>query len=236
MLRPAHLAPVGALLICLGLSACSGAEDPPAVTHRVIQGGAPGEAGEVLTQMPTIPDPEITAEDVAFVRHMIVHHGQALQMTELVDERTGREDVPLFAERIRLSQEDEIRLMEEWLQTHRLAVLRFDDADGGHGAHAVGEMPGMISEEQLAELADADGEDFDRLFLRLMYAHHDGAVTMVEDLQQGDQGTDPVLWNLVVDIDSDQRIEMDRILQMQEQMGAGDRGATEGSGGGTGSD
>lgn len=231
MQRPAYVVPFGALLICLGLGACSGAEQPPEPTHRIIQGGAPGQPGEVLTEMPSLPDVEVTADDVSFVRHMIVHHGQALQMTELVEERSGREDVPLFAERIHLSQEDEIRLMEEWLQTHRLAVLRIDDAGGGHGAHAVQNMPGMVTEEQLAQLAAADGEDFDRLFLRLMYAHHDGAVTMVEDLHQGEQGTDPILWNLVKDIDSDQRIEMDRILQMQGEMGLGDHGATEGAGG-----
>lgn len=217
-------------LVAVLLTACAGTEDAPAPTGRIIQGAAPGQAGAVLTEMPSMQPVEVTADDVSFMRHMIVHHGQALQMTELVGERSGRQDVPLFAERIHLSQEDEIRLMEEWLQTHRLAVLRIDDAGGGHGAHALGQMPGMITEEQLAELEAADGEDFDRLFLRLMYAHHDGAVTMVQDLQEGEQGTDPILWNLVTDIDSDQRIEMDRILQMQEEMGFGDRGATEGTG------
>lgn len=227
---------LAAAFVAVLLTACSGGEDLPAPTHRIIQGAAPGQTGAVLTERPSLPAPEITADDVDFVRHMIVHHGQALQMTELVEERSGREDVPLFAERIHLSQEDEIRLMEEWLQTHRLAVLRIDDAGGGHGAHAVGDMPGMISEEQLAELEAAPGEDFDRLFLRLMYAHHDGALTMVEELREGEQGSDPILWGLVTDIDSDQRIEMDRILQMQEQMGTGDRGAAEGSGGGTASD
>lgn len=212
------------------LTACSGEEDRPAPTHRIIQGAAPGVAGEVLTEVPSLPAPEITPDDVFFMRHMIVHHGQALQMAELVPDRTAREDLPLFAERIYMSQEDEIRLMQEWLQSHRLAVLRIDDEGGGHAAHVLSEMPGMISEEQLAELEAADGEDFDRLFLRLMYAHHDGALVMVEDLRQGDQGTDTILWNLVKDIDSDQRIEMDRMLQMQEEMGLGDRGAVAGPG------
>jgi uncharacterized protein (DUF305 family) len=222
---PRRTSGLAVALAAVLLTACSGTAEGPAPTHRVIQGAAPGEAGEVLTEMPSMPEVEITADDVSFMRHMIVHHGQALQMTELVEERSGRDDVPLFAERIHLSQEDEIRLMQEWLQTHRLAVLRIDDAGGGHGAHALDEMPGMITQEQLAELAAARGEDFDRLFLRLMYAHHDGALTMVDELQQGEQGSDPLLWNLVTDIDSDQRIEMDRILQMQADMGLGDRGA-----------
>lgn len=228
MVRAAAAAALSVVL--LGVAACSGAEEDPAPTQRIIQGGAPGEQGEVLTEVPTLPEPEITGDDVAFVRHMIVHHGQALQMTELVEERTARDDIPLFAERIHLSQEDEIRLMEEWLQTHRLAVLRIDEETGGHARHGTGDMPGMVTEEQLAELERADGESFDRMFLRLMYAHHDGAVSMVTDLQEGEQGGDPVLWNLVKDIDSDQRIEMDRILAMQQEMGHGDTGAVQGTG------
>lgn len=219
-----------AVAVLAVLSACSGSEAAPEPTHRILQGAAPGEASEVLTEMPSLPGPQISADDVDFVRHMIVHHGQAVRMTELVPDRSGREDVPLFAERIHVSQEDEIRLMEEWLETHRLEVLKIDEEAGGrHGGHAVGDdMPGMVTTEQLDELAEVSGEEFDRLFLRLMYAHHAGALVMVEELQQGEQGTDPVLWNLVKDIDSDQRIEMDRILGMQEEMGSGDRGAQSG--------
>lgn len=123
------------------VTACSGGEDLPAPTHRIIQGAAPGQSGTLLTERPSLPAPEITADDVAFVRHMIVHHGQALQMTELVEARSGREDVPLFAERIQLSQEDEIRLMQDWLQTP--AGGPADRRGGrGHGAHVVQEMPG----------------------------------------------------------------------------------------------
>lgn len=186
-------------------------------THTVLQAGAPGEPGVVLTEMPDLPEVEVTADDVAFIRHMIVHHGQALQMTELVPERTGREDVPLFAERIELSQEDEIRQMEEWLRDHATTILALDGEAGGHGGHAAEvpeDMPGMITDEQLAQLEAASGEEFDRLFLELMYAHHDGALTMVEELRQGDQSTEVVLWNLVQEIDGDQRIEMDRINLM----------------------
>ena len=199
------------------LAACS--SDEPMPEHRVLQAGAPGEQPVELTEMPTVPEPEITADEVTFVRHMIVHHGQALQMTELVPERTSRDDVPLFAERIHLSQEDEIRLMEEWLQDHSIEVLRIDQEDGGHGAHATPEdMPGMITEEKLTELEQASGEEFDRLFLELMYAHHEGAVQMVETLRQGEQSDDPVLFNLAREIDGDQRIEMDRIVGMLSEM------------------
>jgi uncharacterized protein (DUF305 family) len=197
----------------VALAACS--SDEPMPDHRVLQAGAPGEQPVQLTEMPTVPDAEITADEVNFVRHMIVHHGQALQMTELVPGRSSRDDVPLFAERIQLSQEDEIRLMEEWLQDHSIEVLRIDQQDGAHGAHATpDDMPGMITEEQLAELEQASGEEFDRMFLELMYAHHEGAVQMVQTLHQGEQSSEPVIFNLVREIDGDQRIEMDRIVGM----------------------
>lgn len=213
----AYLAP----LVCLALLTACSDEDEPMPDHPVLQAGAPGEDPVRLTELPTMPEVQITADEVQFVRHMILHHGQALQMTELVPERSSREDVPLFAERIHLSQEDEIRLMEQWLQDHRVAVLKIDQDGGGHGGHAALEdMPGTITEEQLAQLEQAQGEEFDRLFLELMYGHHEGAVLMVEQLQQGEQSTDTVLWNLVREIEGDQRIEMDRILQMLDQLDA----------------
>lgn len=190
--------------------------------YNIVQPGPPGDPGVLLTEMPEVAAPEITADDVKFVRHMIVHHGQALKMTELVPERSGRTDVPLFAERIQLSQEDEIGLMERWLADHKLAVLKLDEETGGHAGHAAGEvpddMPGMITEEQLAELEQARGEEFDRLFLELMYGHHAGALQMVEELRAGEQSDDVVLWRLVQEIDADQRIEMDRINEMLAEM------------------
>lgn len=212
---------LAAAFVAVLLTACSGGEDLPAPTHRIIQGAAPGQTGAVLTERPSLPAPEITADDVDFVRHMIVHHGQALEMTELVPTNGSRDDVALFAERINLSQEDEIRLMQEWLQDHRLTVLRIDDEQGGHAGHgAVMDMPGMITPEQLDELAASQGAEFDQMFLELMFDHHEGAVLMVEDLQQGQQSNEPVLWNLVKDIDGDQRIEMDRIVAMLADMNA----------------
>ena len=214
----AALATISATVLLVG---CSGSEEEPMPTHRIIQGAAPGQMGEVLTEMPTVEQEPVTADEVAFVRHMIVHHGQALEMTELVPTNGSRDDVALFAERINLSQEDEIRLMQEWLQDHRLTVLRIDDEQGGHAGHgAVMDMPGMITPEQLDELAAAQGPEFDRMFLELMFDHHEGAVLMVEDLQQGQQSNEPVLWNLVKDIDGDQRIEMDRIVAMLADMNA----------------
>lgn len=83
-------------------------------------------------------------------------------------------------------------------------------------------MPGVITDEQRAKLGELEGEDFDRMFLELMYAHHAGALQMVEELQQGDMSHEPVLRKLGRENDGGQRIEMDGIPQMPATMGGTD--------------
>ena len=143
-----------------------------------------------------------------------------------VPERSSRDDVPLFAERIALSQDEEIDLMQNWLRERGEPVL--DPTAGHHGAEAL--MAGMLTQAQLDELEAADGQEFDRLFLRFMYQHHQGAIDMVEELRAADGAQDSFIFRLSKDIDLDQRIEMDRIIEMQEKMGFGDRGTEVGSG------
>lgn len=194
-------------------------------TQRVIQPGAPGQPNQTLTAVPEVPD-LVTEADVTFVRHMLRHHAQALEITALVPDRTARTDIPLFAERIQISQEGEIDFMENWLRERDEPV---NDLTDEHG-HDEALMPGMLTEDQLAQLEAASGEEFDRLFLRFMYQHHAGAVQMVEELFEADGGQDSFVFRLVKEIDGDQRIEMDRILAMQAQMGLGDVGTQEGAG------
>lgn len=205
------------------LSGCtSGGADPApngTPTQRVIQPGAPGESNRSLTAPPAIPD-FVVAADVQFLQQMLQHHAQAVEMTALVPERSSRDDVRLFAERISISQDEEIDIMQSWLRERGEPVL--DPSGEHHGPD--GEMPGMLSQEQLAELEAASGQEFDRLFLRYMYQHHEGAVEMVETLHSDDGGQDSFVYSLVKEIDTDQRIEMDRILEMQKKMGFGDYG------------
>jgi uncharacterized protein (DUF305 family) len=223
--RPALTAAgLGAVLV---LGACTvGAADarPPATpTQNVIQPGAPGQPNQTLTAVPEAPDFVIDA-DAEFVRDMLQHHAQALEITRLVPERTSRADVPLFAERIEVSQEGEIDLMEGWLRERGEPVL--DPTRDHHSGDAP--MAGMLTREQLGQLEAASGEEFDRLFLRFMYQHHGGALQMVEDLFDAGGAQDAFVFRLVNEIDGDQRIEMDRILDMQSQMGFGDVGTVAG--------
>ena len=212
------LALTSVVTLGLALSGCSGDAEPETTTMptgNIVQGGAPGQPNTTLTELPEVPD-FVTENDITFVRSMLVHHAQALEMTEMVPERTSREDVPLFAERIELSQEDEIRLMENWLKERGEPI--FDPRQGsGHG-HSDVEMGGMLTDAQIERLRAADGEEFDEMFLQYMYYHHTGAVQMVEDLWNAEGAQDTFIFQLAKEIDGDQRIEMDRIVEMLADM------------------
>ena len=149
--------------------------------------------------------------DARFMRGMIAHHAQALEMTALVRARSGRQDVRLFAERMEVSQRDETALMRRWLRT-RGAEESEADAHHAHGGHA---MPGMLTAEEMARLAAATGAEFDRLFLELMIRHHEGALAMVAQLlaTQG-AGQDAELFQFASDVDADQRAEIARMRGM----------------------
>lgn len=185
---------------------------------RTVQPGAPGEEGRELTdeEAAEIEAPAHNPADTAFMQDMVVHHRQALDMTALVADRTGNDDLPLLAERITVSQEDEIAQVETWLTERGEDV----PAAGGemtaadHEHHA--SMPGMATPEQLAQLEAARDAGFDRLFLELMIAHHEGAIVMVDQLYTAGGGLEPAADRFAREVEADQRIEIDR---MQELLG-----------------
>jgi uncharacterized protein (DUF305 family) len=182
---------------------------------RTVQPGAPGEEGRELTddEAAAVGAPGHTAADTAFMQAMIAHHQQALDMAGLVAGRTGRDDLPLLAERIIESQEAEIELIEEWLTDRDEEV---PDEATDHGEHEG--MPGMATAAQLDELEAADGAAFDRLFLELMIAHHQGAVTMVTDLYADGGGLEPAADGLARGIEADQNIEIGRMQELLASM------------------
>ena len=181
------------LLLAAALSACAtAAREPgaaePAATHESAPRGH-------------------TDADVRFVREMIHHHAQALDMTDLVADRAESADIERIALRIEISQVDEIARMKRWLEK------RVGEAPEDHMHGAL--MPGMLTEEQMASLAAARGGEFDRLFLELMIQHHEGALVMVRELHAGGAGPqEPELFQLVSHIDADQRAEIARMRGM----------------------
>ena len=183
----------------------------------VVQPGAPGDPSRDVAASP-VKAPAVTAADIRFMQGMILHHAQAIEMVNLLKTRTKRDDMQLFAKRIEVSQNDEIRMMRTWLiDRHQPAPVPAQ----GHGqlmmisGEPMSPMPGMLTEPQMTALAAASGPAFDALFLAGMIQHHGGALKMVEDLFAAPGAAqDSVIFDFASHVDSDQRMEISRMRRM----------------------
>jgi uncharacterized protein (DUF305 family) len=148
--------------------------------------------------------------ETRFLQGMIGHHAQAVTMAALVESRTTSRVVRLIAERITVSQQDEIALMRRWLTAR--GVTPSDPAHAHHDLHGDHQMPGMLTTAQLDTLAAARGIDFDRAFLRYMIQHHKGAIVMVRELfATPGAGQESALNRFARDVSTDQRAEIARM-------------------------
>ena len=188
----------------------------------IVQPGAPGQDVKSLsaTEATQIADTAYSEDDVSFMQNMIPHHAQAVELANLVEGRTNTSDLIEISGRIKASQADEIKFMQDWLGERGKSAPKVGGEHAGHGAHGGGHvmteemmiMMGMASEDQITELAASKGVDFDRLFYTLMVRHHEGAVNMVEDLHsQPGSAYDPVLFDFTNDIVNDQTAEIKRM-------------------------
>ena len=199
-----------AILLVAGSDESGPARQADAAAANVVQAGAPGEPSRTLTsdELDDVRVPKHTPADVEFAQGMIHHHAQALQMAGFVPDRAIGRDVPLLAERIDVSQRSEIELMERWLTDRGEEVPDPQEHMHGHGGER---MPGMLTEAELARLEAASGPRFNRHFLRFMIRHHQGAITMVEQLRRANGGMEPEMDKLARDVETDQAIEMARM-------------------------
>ena len=207
----------------IGLIAAAGAamaQDAP-----IIQPGAPGQAARTLNaeEAARIASNRFSADDARFMQDMIVHHHQAVEMAALVRDRTNRPALVEIAGRIDASQADEIAFMQGWLRERGQAAPDPAAHAGHHGHHGHGQghgtMAGMATPEQMAELAAARGPDFDRLFLTLMIAHHDGALQMVQQLlSRPGSAYDPTLFRFVNDVRNEQQGEITRMTALSREL------------------
>lgn len=144
-----------------------------------------------------------------------MHHAQAVEMTDLIDSHTENKELRSLGARISRSQSDEINFMKRWLMTRGepVAPPMPETHAGMHGPNHQMLMPGMLTAKQMEALRKARGEDFDRLFLKGMIQHHNGALIMVKDLfDSAGAGQDAELFNFASDVDSGQRAEI-RVMQ-----------------------
>jgi uncharacterized protein (DUF305 family) len=196
-------------------------ESPPsdaAPSAVIVQPGAPGEASRVLTAAtvgtPVPPDRPANRE---FIQGMILHHAQALEMVKLLETRTDDPGMRLLAKKIEISQTQEIQAMQAWLARHGQTGPQ--PMPDGTMQLVRTPMPGMLTAQQMAALADARALAFDRLFLLDMIQHHTGALAMVKQLfDTPGAGQDSELFAFTSDVDSDQRTDIVRMLQMLKRM------------------
>ncbi|MFE3859594.1 DUF305 domain-containing protein [Streptomyces goshikiensis] len=205
-----------------GKTGANGAKDG---RNPVIAPGKPGERARTLSPEQAArerPDDTPNAADQTYVRGMIEHHRQALTMSALAPDRASAEAVKGLAERIAAAQKPEIGAMERWLarypapggaggsgSTGGSGGTGGMGSTGGMGGHDHGAMPGMATEQQLKELADARGTDFDRLFLKLMTAHHEGALKMAGQALAG--GNNVAVEEMATEVVATQTAEIHRM-------------------------
>lgn len=181
----------------------------------IVQPGAPGQASKILPSDTRANLPPLSRKDIEFMQGMIMHHAQAVEMTDLIESRTSNRDIRLIGARISKSQIDEIEFMKRWLglrgESHEMADPKASSghAHGGQSAGSTMLMPGMLTPKQMEALRKSKGEEFDRLFLAGMIQHHEGALVMVKELfDTAGAGQDAELFNFASDVDSGQRAEI----------------------------
>ena len=170
--RPLALAATGLALV-LTLAAC-GSGDHSAMTS----GGAStaAVAGEGRTA------------DISFAQLMIPHHEQAIEMADLALAQASSPEVKKLAEDIKAAQDPEIAQMKGWLSAwgapEQMEGSTASDGSMDHSGMDMGgmSMAGMMSAEDMQKLMDASGADFDRMWLQMMIAHHQGAVAMANQV------------------------------------------------------
>ncbi|MFA6298772.1 MAG: DUF305 domain-containing protein [Nocardioides sp.] len=144
--------------------------------------------------------------DVRFAQEMIPHHEQAVVMAEMAESHAERAEVKELAAGIEAAQGPEIETMSQWLEDwgQDPATDGMGHGDMGHGTSS--EMPGMMDQDDLADLDGAMGGDWDQMFLTMMIEHHEGAIEMARTEQADGENPDAVA--LAEQIESDQTAEI----------------------------
>ncbi|MGY0006349.1 DUF305 domain-containing protein [Micromonospora sp. I033] len=179
---------------------------PPVAAPPVVVPGRPGEAAatRAAQEVRDAAPPRYNGLDVWYVRMMIPHHQQAVEMASLAPDRAADPRVRAVADRIRAAQGPEIGVLRGWLEARDLPA----EVPG----HDHGTMRGMQSADAVRQLAAARGAEFDRLFVRMMTAHHEGAVVMSTDLLK--VGTDQTLQEFANAVATEQSAEIARLREL----------------------
>jgi uncharacterized protein (DUF305 family) len=156
-MRRAASAGLAAFAVLAFATACGGDDGMDGMDH------GDGSSSEEEAQ-------DFNDADVMFAQMMIPHHEQAVEMAELAETRASDPEVVELAAQIKAAQDPEIDTMTGWLEAWG------EPAEMDHGM----DMPGIMTDEEMAELEAAEGVEFDKVFVHHMIAHHQGAIEMAE--------------------------------------------------------
>src|SRR5437773_9462678 len=161
-----------------------------------------------------------TPADVHFMAGMIGHHAQAIQMAGWAPSHGASQSIRVLCERIVVAQTDEIAMSQRWLREHGEYVPPADPR--GHIMQGMDQpmlMPGMLTPQQMSQLDSARGPEFDRLFLTFMIQHHQGAITMVQQLLAvPGAAQDGPIFRFASDVNADQTTEINRMTLMLDDL------------------
>jgi len=192
---------------------------------------AAGASARLPAQSATPAPHGYVQADVDFMQGMIIHHAQAVVMSDWAATHGARSNLLILCKRIALSQRDEIKMMQQWLLDHHLAApdplhmmqgapSPMQDSSGMNmpgmdmGTHPM-MMTGMLTPVEMRELDAARGPVFDSLYLTGMIKHHQGALDMVANLfATPGAGQQPEIFSFATDIDAGQRAEIARMQAM----------------------
>jgi uncharacterized protein (DUF305 family) len=207
-----------ALLVVAAVSACGSTNRTTIRTSPQSATASQSDAAFIAKARADSARYPYTAADIHFMTGMIGHHAQAIVMSKMAPTHGASQSVRTLAERIINAQQDEIATMQNWLRDRGQPV---PPAVPGPMKMQMGGMehemlmPGMLTEEQMKQLDQARGPEFDRLFLRFMIQHHTGATQMVKELF-GTNGAaqDELVFKFASDVNVDQTTEIARMQRM----------------------
>lgn len=163
-------------------------------------------------------EPGNNSAEAGFSRDMIVHHSQAVEMAEIVRDRTDNDRIKTLATDIALTQQAQIGQMQGWLNVWDLPLAGTEPAMTWMGMSNEGRMPGMASGEEINRLRDLPPEEADALFLQLMIPHHEAAIPMSNAVL--DRTSNPAVERLANGIVSSQEAEISTMEDMLRDMDA----------------
>jgi len=186
--------------IAVTLAACNSANSSTTMTPTPPTSAAPAEG----------TSSEHNQQDIDFAAAVIPHHEQAIVMSQMVDSHSSSEELRALADRIEAAQAPEIELMSGWLSQWGAPSPDSGVGMGMHDGHG-----GMMSDDQMADLGNAAGMTFDRMWLAMMIEHHEGAIEMAQT--QLVNGESPAALRLAQSIITSQAAEINEMKTMLTQ-------------------